>query len=183
MRVVNTLLADLPASSTKPITPSNIVLKWRFKLRSTQLVTRILSPFCNPLPRSASLRRYQNFSMPVSIPMRPQEAEMTNCTADSISKRSIVCSRRVACCWCARRLDAPGGNNSGLTALTLAVGVGHLKMVNRLLCAGTDVNRSAHQYMGRTPLQATVGSGHGIIVQRLLIEGADVNTPPTHNNR
>jgi hypothetical protein len=39
MRVVNTLLADLPASSTKPITPSNIVLKWRFKLRSTQLVT------------------------------------------------------------------------------------------------------------------------------------------------
>ncbi|KAL9118851.1 MAG: hypothetical protein Q9187_004596 [Circinaria calcarea] len=79
-------------------------------------------------------------------------------------------------------VDAPGRNNGGRIALTLAAGAGHLDIVDRLVAAGGDVTYPASRYMERTALQAAAEGGHLAVVRRLLDEGANVHAPPAHNN-
>jgi hypothetical protein len=61
-----------------------------------------------------------------------------------------------------------------VTALRLAVSLGHQEIVQILLDAGADVNAQS-LYFGSTPLWIAAGEGHLEIVRTLLDAGADVN--------
>ncbi|KAK6432404.1 hypothetical protein LTR95_011428 [Oleoguttula sp. CCFEE 5521] len=77
--------------------------------------------------------------------------------------------------------NAPGGNNGGRTALTLAAGARNFEAIDLLLEAGANVSIPAARYMGRTPLQAACEGGDFSIVRVLLNRGADVNAPAAYN--
>nr|OQO28776.1 hypothetical protein B0A51_04919 [Rachicladosporium sp. CCFEE 5018] len=77
--------------------------------------------------------------------------------------------------------NAPGGNNGGRTALTLAAGARNREAMEILLEAGANVNLPPARYMGRTPLQAACEGGDTFIVRVLLNRGGDVNAPPAYN--
>ncbi|RWA09085.1 hypothetical protein EKO27_g6023 [Xylaria grammica] len=66
--------------------------------------------------------------------------------------------------------------DEGETALQVAAGNGHLKVVERLLASQADVN--IRSPAGLTALQAAVEENHPEIVKRLLTAGANVNEAP-----
>lgn len=65
------------------------------------------------------------------------------------------------------------GNNGGQHALCVAVGHGHLGIVEVLLNAGADVDN--HDRQKRTALHTAVRHGNDKLVTMLVLAGADVN--------
>ena len=66
------------------------------------------------------------------------------------------------------KINAPGKDFAGRTALQAAAGSGHMPIVEYLLKEGAEVNMPASSSNGRTALQAAAGGGHLVIVEHLL---------------
>lgn len=54
----------------------------------------------------------------------------------------------------------------------------HLEILESLIKAGTDINRSSSGIRGRTALQKATEDGNGEMVDRLIDAGADIHAPP-----
>lgn len=72
-------------------------------------------------------------------------------------------------------IDAYGEH--GLSSLQIAVGHGHLTLVQYLLDRGANVNLPAYHDGGRTALQAAAIEGRSDVIDCLLDAGADVTAP------
>ena len=74
--------------------------------------------------------------------------------------------------------DVNVADSAGLTALLTASYYGHVAVVEKLLQAEADLNKTtAGESTNQMPLRAAASKGHVAVVAQLLAVGVDVDTP------